>query len=170
MSKVATPKPRSQASSAVGRPSAAAPLALACLLIAAIAPAAHAALGQSSATVEADRAHFAARAVSTAGPGFAVQTLTAPNGGVVREYSDPSGVVFAVAWRGPGLPDLRQLLGDRYAALQAGMTRRGPRTKAPLAFVGSDFVIRNSGHPGAFFGHAYLPQSLPAGFSLATLN
>src|SRR5580704_12348400 len=50
----------------------------------------------------------------------------AATGTVVREYASPTGTVFAVAWQGPWLPDMRQLLGsyfEQYA--QAAKTQSG---------------------------------------------
>jgi hypothetical protein len=126
---------------------------------------AHATLGGGADTVETDRARFAARAAASMGANFTIQTLTSPNGGVVKEFVGPDGVVFAVSWRGPGRPDLQQLLGDRFAVMQTDNLRSGPRRKIPLTVNRADFILHSGGHPGAFWGRAYLPQALPSGFS-----
>ena len=78
--------------------------------------------------------------------------------------------MFAVTWRGPGRPDLRQLLGEHFQTLQDDNVRRGPRTRRPLSVSRSDFIVRTGGHPGGFWGVAFLPQSPPAGFSTAELK
>ena len=36
---------------------------------------------------------------------------------MVREYVNSSGTVFAIAWEGPWLPDLRQVLGDHFESI-----------------------------------------------------
>ncbi len=142
-----------------------------CLLVAARA---QASLGGGYASVEADRAHLAAKLVSTSVATFTVHALTLANGGVVREFMrGDDGVIFAISWRGPGRPDLRQLLGDRFAILGADNTSHqisGRRPRMPLAVSRADFVVRTGGHSGAFWGFAYLPQQAPSGFSASNLQ
>jgi len=71
-------------------------------------------------------------------------------------------MVFAVAWQGPSLPDLRQLLGayfDQYAGATAARRAR----RAPVLVELPTLVVQSSGHMRAFAGKAYLPQGLPQG-------
>jgi hypothetical protein len=138
----------------------------------AVAHSAAAGLGGQVESVEADRVRFAARMSSTVATGYAVHMLRMPNGGVVREFTRPDGMVFAVAWRGPGRPDLRQLLGgplfDRFQA--DNVMPAGRRTHMPLAASHADFVVQTGGRPGAFWGVAFLPQAAPTGFSPSSLR
>ncbi len=128
-------------------------------------------LGGASATVEADRAHLVARASAVVNATYTVHVMTLPNGGTVKEFESSNGSVFAVSWRGPSRPDLRQLLGSRFATLQSDVVvRNGRRLRAPLADERSDFVLHSAGHSGAFVGSAYLPQLAPAGFSISALQ
>jgi hypothetical protein len=108
----------------------------------------------------------ASRAAST----YAVDVMTLANGGTVKEFSRPDGTVFAVAWMGPGRPDLRQLLGPHFSTVQTDNLRRGPRTRRPLTVNRTDFVVRSGGHSGAFWGVAILPGVTPAGFSAADVR
>ena len=108
-----------------------------------------------------------------------LHTLSTSNGSVIREYMNADGMIFAVAWRGPGRPDLRQLLGGAFDTFQAKVTApaddvsvgsdgsvvRHHRLRRPLIVEQGDLVVHSAGHPGAFTGYAYLPQRLPAGFS-----
>ena len=138
-------------------------LSAACMLA---AQPSRASLGKPYASVVADRARLSARMASTSAGAYAVHTLSLANGGVVREYAGVDGVVFAVAWRAPGRPDLQQLLGDGFATLQADNARGdGPRLRRPLSVQRDSLVVRSGGHPGGFWGLAYLPQQLPAGVS-----
>lgn len=141
------------------------------LALAAAAPA-RAALGRGGASVEADRAHMAARRALSAGAAHTVNALTLPNGeGTIREFTRADGTVFAVSWQGPGRPDLRQLLGDHfdaYQAVAASPARR--RMRAPVGVTSDALVVHSGGHPGAFFGFAYLPGALPDSFSLRDLQ
>jgi hypothetical protein len=97
-------------------------------------------------------------------PGATVQMLTLSSGTVVREYLSTAGVVFAISWQGPVLPQLKQLLGTdnftQYTQAQSEGSGRG--------FAGVDLpnlVVNSGGHMGAFFGRAWLPQALPAGIT-----
>jgi hypothetical protein len=47
------------------------------------------------------------------------------------------------------------------------VSRRGRR---PLRVDRRDFVLRSGGHSGAFWGVAYLPAEIPAGFSAGDLS
>ena len=142
------------------------------LACAALIGSAHASLGQKLESIEADRARMGAKvSAATPSPAYAVHTLTLPDGSVVREFAGQNGLVFGVAWHGHGRPDLRQLLGQHFEALQADTTvRAGRRLRVPLAVSRTDLIVRTGGHPGAFWGMAYLPQATPAGVSARDLQ
>jgi hypothetical protein len=134
--------------------------AIASILVA--SPCAHASLGGIEATVEADR--LAAKATIRTQPGarFTMHELRTPAGTTIREYVAPSGVVFGVAWHGPSMPDLRQLLGDHFQAyLDAMATRRTRRSPVTIELPG--VVVQSSGRMRAFAGKAYLSTALPQG-------
>jgi Protein of unknown function (DUF2844) len=129
--------------------------------------AAHASLGGDSASVEADRVHMnvkhAARLTPSSTGSYTVHETILPTGTRVRQYVSKAGVVFAVAWSGPFVPDLRQLLGPHFDTMTA---RQAKRVHAGHRFVSqheSDLVIESGGHPRSFVGRAYLPSALPAG-------
>lgn len=141
------------------------------LLIAMVAAthvaAAHAALGGDRASIEADRLHMqvkqAARVTASAAGSYSVAETTLPSGTRVRQYTSGSGLVFAVTWSGPFMPDLRQLLGPHFNTMitrQAGLTLAGRRF---FNLHQPDLVIESGGHPRSFAGRAYLPGALPAG-------
>jgi hypothetical protein len=130
-----------------------------------------AALGGAYASVAADRAHFAAQAVSVPAGAHTVHTLTLPSGGTVKEYTRPDGTVFAVTWRGRGRPDLRQLLGPWFDVMQAdNAVRTGPPRRRPISVSRSNFILQSGGHSGAFWGKALLPGVAPAGFAAKDLQ
>ena len=134
------------------------------LIALAASPAARASLGGTEATVEADRVAIGATRRILPSGSFTVHELQAPSGTTVREFVSPAGTVFAVAWQGPMLPDLRQLLGthfDEYVAASA--TRRTRR--APVVVQLPGLVVQSSGHMRAFAGKAYLPGALPSAVS-----
>lgn len=141
------------------------------LVLAALLPLqSHAALGGWASSVEADQSHMhAARKVTAAGA-YEVHEITAPSGTTVREFvSSATGRVFAVAWRGPFMPDLKQILGDQFntfvqAAGSAGTRRSSVQVDRP------GLVVHSGGHMRAFFGKAYLPGQLPAGVRIEDIR
>jgi hypothetical protein len=96
---------------------------------------------------------------------YEVHEIQAATGTIVKEYLSPEGKVFAVAWHGPSLPDLRQLLGgyfEKYRA--AAQPPSGARmVRKPIMIALPGLVVQIGGHIGAFSGRAYVPETLPAG-------
>ena len=85
------------------------------------------------------------------------------SGTTVREYATPEGVVFAVSWRGPVLPDLNALLGEYFKALrhQAQQARAAGRRGSPLGVESDALVVRSNGRMRNCFGSAYAPGLIP---------
>jgi hypothetical protein len=139
----------------------------------ALPSAAFAALGGSLTTVDADRVHVQGALMRIVrSDGYALHEMRSASGTMIREYVDGSGTVFAVAWDGPWLPDLRQVLGQHFEHYQAAMRGR-QRTRAArgaVAFDDGGLVVQMSGHPRAFTGRAYLSARLPAGIPLESIR
>jgi len=130
---------------------------------------ARAALGGDAASVEADRLQLRGEVHAIANTGYQVQEIQLPSGTVLREYVGASGKVFAVTWRGPARPDLRQILGSYFAHYQAATAT--PTMRRRLVTVDEpDLVVRSSGHMRAFTGRAYVPSLLPQNFSPADIR
>jgi len=136
---------------------------------------AHAVLGGDQASVEVDRVHmsakYAARLTPSSTGSYAVHEITLPSGTIVRQYvSTASGVVFAVAWSGPFIPDLQQIMGahfNKMSARQAGQVQAGHRF---ISQHSPDLVVESGGHPRSFMGRAYLPGALPAGLAVQDIQ
>jgi hypothetical protein len=134
-----------------------------------LAPAAHASLGEPYASIAADQSRMSASLKVTARTGYEVHEMTLPSGTAVREYVTGNGIVFAVAWSGPYLPDLRQTLGKYFADYSAeAQSKRGGHDH--LVLNRSDLVIQSNGHMRSFAGRAYLIASVPAGVSVDELR
>jgi hypothetical protein len=132
---------------------------------------ASASLGRAYASVQTDGLALHAAVSSAPAAGYTIHTLTLPNQGVVKEFTRADGVVFALVWRAPGRPDLRQLLGDNFDAMQAdNAVRAGRHLRRPIAVNRPEFLLQSGGHPGAFWGAALMPQLQPAGFSASDLK
>ena len=143
---------------------------LTALLIAAPLPV-FAALGGNADSIASDKAHMRAQLRATASNGYSVHTLQTAAGIHVREYISAQGKVFAVAWDGPNLPDLTQLLGAYFPAFQTAMTARRSRgVRGPVALRQDDLVVESNGHMRAYFGRAYVPSLLPPQVSIAEIQ
>ena len=123
------------------------------------------------------RTGLAALGAAPANPANATASVTAAyrtienlldNGTRVQEFVTPAGVVFAVTWRGPVLPDLRALLGDYLSLFQqhTEATRQAGMRGGPVNLVQERLVLRSSGRMGQFSGYAYVPSLVPAGVNI----
>lgn len=129
-------------------------------------------LGGALSSVAADRGRMGARLTAVAMGRYTRHELTRPNGGSVREFTNPAGAVFAVSWSGPGKPDLRTLLGRYFTTFQANSiatARMMHSLRHPPQVARPDLQIVTGGHMGWFHGVAYIPSLAPAGFSPADL-
>ena len=119
-------------------------------------------LGGDVSSVEVDRVHANASLRVSQGQNYTVHELRSATGTVVREYASASGKVFAVAWRGPFLPDMKQLLGSYFEEFQKAaqaQNRRGGH--GPLIIQQPGLVVELGGHMRSFAGRAYLPDEMP---------
>ena len=132
-------------------------------------PAALAALGGDVASVGRDRVQMKAGLRSDPGGNYTIHELVTPTGTVVREYAATNGRIFAVTWSGPLMPDLRQLLGQYFAAYVAD---QGPQRggHGHRSMQGDGLVVQSSGHMRAFAGKAFLPAAIPAGVAIDALR
>lgn len=137
------------------------------LLLLALPLTAAAELGGNAASVQADQVHMKASVKTTPTDGYTVHEIQAPSGTTVREYVSADGKVFAVAWRGPFLPDLHQILGASFAPfVDAARAQKARRSGHRPVFVQQDGLIAiSAGHARDYFGKAYLPALLPQGVS-----
>jgi Protein of unknown function (DUF2844) len=130
---------------------------------------AHAALGEPQSSVQADVAQLRGQLKVTQHGIYQVHEIRLPSGTQVREFAASDGKVFAVAWNGPSVPNLRQTLGqyfDNYVAA-AKASHSGHHH---LQINQSDLVVQAGGHMRAFSGVAYLPQAVPSGVNPGELK
>ena len=118
------------------------------------------------------RAQSAVMASSgTAGVLYTIQTVLLETGTSVTEYVTPNGVVFAVRWTGPVLPDYALVLGGHFKTFQDAALAdraRGKRGGSVGVNVG-DLVVGSSGHMGAYQGYAYVTSLVPSGVDVVSL-
>ena len=123
-------------------------------------------LGGNEASVQADGADWQAPAVAVRGARFTVFTHSTPEGVKVRQFVSPTGLVFAVAWDGPLLPDMERLLGPQFPLYQNALQqrKRNVRVDTPRLSLESGGMMR------AFVGRAYLPDQLPVGVTAVDIQ
>jgi len=135
------------------------------LLMPAMLPPLWAALGEPAGTVEHDRVMMKGQRQSRSAQGYSIESITVA-GMQVKEYVSSDGVIFAVVWKGTGVPDLRLLLGtyfDEYQTALIEARRRTPRVRRPFRMKSERLVLERAGHSRSLLGRAYLPTHLPAG-------
>jgi Protein of unknown function (DUF2844) len=139
--------------------------ALLCLALGGALSPCWATLGENAASVAADSARMKGALRSSSSAAFTVHEISTPTSTVVREYVGPDGKVFAVSWRGPFNPNLKDMFGTYYAqyehaaATQVGRDRRHSQVRTP------ELIVQRSGRPRGYAGRAWLPQRLPANVS-----
>jgi Protein of unknown function (DUF2844) len=142
-------------------------LRLAALLLGAlVAPDAHATLGGDAASIAVNEQHLGGVRHVTK---FAIgerQDIVLASGASVREYLSPTGAVYAVTWRGPRMPDLRELLGPYLPQLSQATAQGGHHA---TTMVGNDLVVQSMGHRGSFVGRAWVPSLVPAGVDVGAM-
>jgi hypothetical protein len=130
---------------------------------------ASATLGEPEASVQSDVQELRGSIKEADHGTYRAHEIQLPSGTVVREYSGVDGIVFAVTWQGPFMPNLRQTLG-RYFDTYAAAAQAGHADHHHLQVQQSDLVVQVSGHMRAFTGRAYLPQAIPGGVSVEDLQ
>ncbi len=139
------------------------------LVTAAFTPA-HAALGQPAASVAADRARMKAQLRQVAGAGYTVDQITTPAGTVVKEFISPAGIVFAISWFGPTMPNLAQLLGSAYFQTLTAAEKTHGFGHDHVQLRTPHLVVHAGGHMRQFFGLAYVPSLVPSNLSISDLH
>ena len=133
-------------------------------LLLAYAGVSHAALGGLPEQFNTEGATVVS-SVSSAGSNYVMRDTTLATGTHVREYISGNGVVFAIAWDGPFLPDLKALLGKYFDAMVAESARLPRAGRSRMAVDSPEVVINSGGHMRAFEGSAWIPAEFPAGFT-----
>jgi hypothetical protein len=132
------------------------------LIAACLATPAFATLGGTAGVHDAKSAHvLPARSAGDAG-GYTVTSTQLPSGTVVREFSRPDGRVFAIAWKGPHMPDMQSWLGTYYADYQSAVVVVRAERR-PMEVWRPTLVAHSGGHMHAFHGRAWDPTLMPAG-------
>jgi hypothetical protein len=134
---------------------------------------ASASLGDDVGSMRADQARMRGVQRITRTELYTVHEIKASGGTVVREYVSSAEKIFAVAWQGPFLPDLRQILGRYFERFSQGSQTRNnnrPRIRGPLLIQEPGLVVQSGGHMRAYFGRAYIPDQVPKGVNIEEIR
>jgi hypothetical protein len=103
---------------------------------------------------------------------YTVRESTLTNGITEREYLNVDGTVFALAWDGPFMPDLRSFMGSTiFSEYVSAMQNQTDRTRSGGVNISTDdFVVQVQGHQRHFRGRAWLPSLLPSGVSTSVIQ
>jgi hypothetical protein len=124
-----------------------------------------AALGGDVSSVHADQANMKASIKTSARQAYTLHEIKTPMGTTVREFVSADGRVFGVAWHGPSMPPMQQILGTYFQQFSAGVQAHHAAHvgRSPLRIQQPGLVVQSSGHPRGYFGTAYVPEMLPQG-------
>ena len=128
---------------------------------------AQAILGEVVDSVSSDKKVLAANGVTTTvHQGYSVQQVNA-DAVIMREFIAPSGVIFAIAWRGLSHPDLTLLLGTYTSEYEESLrhVRRQPDRRR-LHMETNRIVVEKWGHMRNLQGRAYVPALIPVGVTV----
>jgi hypothetical protein len=121
-------------------------------------------LGGDATSVETDRVSMKGALRVTSGVDYSVHEIQTASGMVIHEYVSAVGKVFAVSWRGPGIPDLPQLLGSYSEPLRQAATHPHYNHHR-LNIETPDVVMHSSAHLRTRSGRAWAPALMPQNFS-----
>src|SRR5258708_21797091 len=144
----------------------------AALLISCVALRAQAAWGGDAASIQDDQFKMQGSRRMIAVNSYTVHEIQADTGTVVREYVSADGKVFAVAWQGPWLPDMRQILGGYFEQYRVALQSQnsGHIARRPVMIDQPGLVVQIGGHMRAFAGRADLPDTLPSGLHVEDIQ
>ena len=132
---------------------------------------AHAGLGEGAGSVMADAGALHGVTDTLTLTQYDRIEITAASGLRVREYVTRDGTVFAVAWKGPVIPDLSRLLGPTFKAYSAALAALDhPGLHRSVRVASPTLIVESGGHLRAYAGRAYLPARVPAGVPAADLR
>lgn len=132
--------------------------------------AAQAALGEPADSVLGEHAALDGAALTRSSVGgLAVLESITRDGVAVRQFVSPQGIVFAAAWSGPALPNLKVLLGQHYARYAADLYTGAAGPKLHTIRSG-DLVLQLAKLPRGFSGSAYVPALLPPGVNVDAIR
>lgn len=125
--------------------------------------------GTTSGVAVSAKTAVASGAASASASGYTISKTVLDNGTTLSEYATPAGLVFALSWEGPFMPDLSSLLGSYFSAFktQADASRGTRNIGTPVGVDAGSVVVRSSGRMRSYSGSAYAPALIPSGVTIS---
>lgn len=125
----------------------------------------------SSGVAVSAKAAVASGATASSAASYTISKTVMDNGTTLSEYATPAGLVFALSWEGPFMPDLSSLLGNYFSAFktQADASRATRNIGTPVGIDAGSVVVRSSGRMRSYSGYAYAPDLIPAGVNISNV-
>ena len=124
---------------------------------------AFASLGGTVSSVQTDQVNMKATMhVAKKSSTYTVHEIELTSGTLVHEYVGTDGKVFGVAWNGPTMPNLRQVLGSYFETFtkSTNVVKSG---HSHMMVSEPNLIVHSEGRLRAFHGNAYIPSMLPVG-------
>lgn len=122
-----------------------------------------AALGNSRDMIGSTNVSAAGKVITYfSGKSYSVHSYTDRTGVNIKEFSRADGMIFAVSWYGPSLPDMRDLLGSYFNEYTQYLSAQKSRKYVAANLV--HLVFKSTGGARFFAGHAYAPFLIPGDF------
>jgi len=132
---------------------------------------AQATLGEKAGSITQDSVRMTALVSTTPQSLYTDHVLTQASGLTIHEFSRSDGTIFAVAWAGPVMPDLQQLLGSYFAQFVSTREQADQHVGLSRFHAATEgLVIHSSGRLGAFTGMVYDPSLMPVGVTPGQLQ
>jgi hypothetical protein len=131
-------------------------------------PQAWAVLGQAPTTYPSNTASAFSAPTFAATSLYTMTAVTIDSGVVIKEFTNPDGLGFAVSWRGPVMPDLSTLLGTYFPVFMRANeeAQATGRRGSPVSVARDGLVVQASGRRPHFFGYAALTHLTPSGINI----
>jgi hypothetical protein len=123
-------------------------------------------LGGNTDSIFSEQKVFNSQLSNTQLGGVFIYTHTLPSGIMIQEYLSSNGVVFAVTWSGPVLPNFQILLGNYFKDYLTAIKE----SRRSVYLNNENVIIQSSGMMGAFQGFAFLTKQAPTGFTPNNLS
>lgn len=138
---------------------------VALLVLLMLAPSAHAGLGDQINSQQSGGAAL----LKESQPSYQVfESVDSTNHVTLEQYATSTGTVFAVAWRGAGMPDLQAVFGAYFTQF-TNLRQHSPASRHLLSIEDPSLMVDIHGPNGDIIGRAWVPALVPAGVDVNTV-
>lgn len=131
-----------------------------------LAPSARAGLGDQ---IDTQQPSGAGLTLKEAQPAYQVfESVDSTDHVTLEQYATSTGTVFAVAWRGAGMPDLQAVFGAYFTQFTS-LRQHSAASRHLLSINDPSLMVDIHGPNGDIIGRAWVPALVPAGVDVNTV-